>query len=96
MDIVLKSKIVSKFTYKCFEISFMHKTNGKEYLQTWSFDVRKKSDIAIWFTSESEQVNYLSISCYYFSIKFKKPHYNYNFLKILKYNFILLLNNFRM
>jgi hypothetical protein len=57
MDLVLKSKIVSNLINKCFEITFMHKTNGKEFIQTWSFDLRKKSDIAIWFASESEEVS---------------------------------------
>lgn len=57
---------------KCFEISSTYKyfydqinkpfkqslyENGNEILQSWKFDVRKKSDIGYWFASEAEDVN---------------------------------------
>jgi hypothetical protein len=56
IDLVLKSKIVSKLVNKCIEISFVHTTSGKEYIQTWSFDLKKKDGIGMWFASEAEEV----------------------------------------
>jgi hypothetical protein len=60
----------------------MHKTNGKEFIQTWSFDLKKKSEIGIWFASEAEEVyliNYISI----FKLLFSLIDLNFDFY--LKY-----------
>jgi hypothetical protein len=59
LDLVLRSKIVSNKLNKCVEISIVYKGISDEpQIQTWKFDMRKKSDIHYWFASEAEEVKF--------------------------------------
>jgi hypothetical protein len=56
VDLVIKSKIITKLIHKCIEISVIYLVNKDEIITTWKFDLKKKSEIAMWFASEAEEV----------------------------------------
>lgn len=56
LDLIMKSKIITKDINKCIDISITFTINNVEYIQTWKFDIKKKTEIGFWFASEAEEV----------------------------------------
>jgi hypothetical protein len=66
VDLVLKSKVITKEIDRCVEISLVFKVRNKEFIQTWRLDIKRKKDIGFWFASEAEEYNHSVIRhCYY-------------------------------
>ncbi len=66
LDLILKSKIITKQINICIEISLTYIQNGMEFIQTWKLDIKKKGDIGFWFASEAEEYNKSVIRHCYF------------------------------
>lgn len=57
LNLVIKAKIISKEINKCYEIGYNYISQKKEFENIWKFDIKSKSNICLWFSSECEIFN---------------------------------------
>lgn len=68
---ILKSQIKSSLYNHTFELSinFRFYNDEKEYINIWKFDLKKKSEISLWFASEAEEYKHTIVRhCYFHPI----------------------------
>lgn len=57
LNLVIKAKIISKEINKCYEIGYNYISQKREFENIWKFDIKSKSNICLWFSSECEIFN---------------------------------------
>lgn len=57
LDLVITAQIISTEMNKCIEIGYNYTTRKKEFENIWKFDIKQKSNVLIWLSSECEIFN---------------------------------------
>ena len=65
LNLVISCKIITEKRDKSIEFGYNFKLNSKNYNNIWKIDIKKKSNIILWISSELEQFNnYSRRFCY--------------------------------
>lgn len=57
LDLVITAQITSTEMNKCIEIGYNYTSKKKEFENIWKFDIKRKNNVVIWFSSECEVFN---------------------------------------